>query len=143
MMTRAEHTVFDAANNNALRTDFAVPVDIPAGKEAARLELARLMAATLWQYTEVDDGYGGVTMDYDTPHVCEGVRGSFDAVVAGLSGIPRTDAKIELLAGTLAVEPKRLDKVNIDGGWWRIDEIEVDGAGAWWVLQCSATEAVE
>jgi hypothetical protein len=44
MSAPAEHTVFDAANKNAMRTDFAVPVHIPVGKEAARQELARLMA---------------------------------------------------------------------------------------------------
>jgi hypothetical protein len=62
--------------------------------------------------------------------------------MAGLSGIPRTDAKIELLAGTLAVEPKRMDKLNIEGGWWLIREIEVDPATAMWLCQCFETSAV-
>ncbi|MGB3390779.1 MAG: hypothetical protein WBA88_22680 [Pseudaminobacter sp.] len=101
-----------------------------------------LRNATLWQYSLVDDGYGGQMPGYDAPYLCDGVRGSFESVLAGLSGIPRTDAKIELIAGTLAVEPKRLDKIHIEGTWWIITEIEVDPAKAVWLCQCEATEAV-
>lgn len=101
-----------------------------------------LRPATLWQYSVVDDGYGNQVPGYDTPYACEGIRGSFDEVVAGLSGIPRTDAKIELLASSLATAPNRLDKINIEDEWWIVTEIQLDPAGAWWVLQCSDTEAL-
>ncbi|RUW76946.1 hypothetical protein, partial [Mesorhizobium sp. M1E.F.Ca.ET.063.01.1.1] len=77
-----------------------------------------LRSAVLWQYSLIDDGHGNEVPGYDTSYPCEGVRGSYDAQYAGQSGIPRTDAKIELLAGTLAATPKALDKVYIDGGWW-------------------------
>ncbi|RDL52098.1 hypothetical protein BLJAPNOD_03249 [Ensifer sp. M14] len=100
-----------------------------------------LRPATLWQYSLGDDGYGNEAPVYDTPYACEGLRGSYDAEYAGLSGIPRTAAKIELLAGTLAVAPKRLDKIAIEGGWWLITEIEIDPATAMWLCQCSETSA--
>lgn len=100
-----------------------------------------LRSAVLWQYSVVDDGHGNEVPGYNASYPCDGVRGSYDAQYAGQSGIPRTDAKIELLAGTLAVTPKQLDKINIDGGWWIVVNIEVDPATAMWVLQCSATGA--
>jgi hypothetical protein len=101
-----------------------------------------LHAATLYQYTTVPDGYGGTTTTYDAGHACEGLRGSFNSVIAGLSGIPRTDAQIEILASSLSVTPNRIDKINIEGEWWIITEIQLDPSGAWWVLQCSTTDAV-
>lgn len=99
-----------------------------------------LRTATYAQGEQTFDEYGNPT-DTWTTYPCEGVRGSYDAEYAGLSGIPRTAARIELLAGTLAVTPKRLDKVNIEGGWWLITEIEIDPAGAMWICQCSETSA--
>jgi hypothetical protein len=102
-----------------------------------------LRAATLWHETPGgDDGAGNQLPGTWTDYPCEGVKGSFESVMAGLSGIPRTDAKIELLAGTLAVEPKRLDVIEIEGGYWKISEIEVDPAGAVWLCQCAETTAV-
>lgn len=101
-----------------------------------------LRPAVLWKYTQVPDGYGGYEFTYNTPYTCEGVRGSFESVLAGLSGIPRTHSKIELLADTLAVTPERLDKIAIEGWWFLIENIEVDPAGAVWVCECSATGAV-
>ncbi|MFZ2102988.1 MAG: hypothetical protein WAU86_20735, partial [Oricola sp.] len=101
-----------------------------------------LRSATLWPYSlGGDDGYGNPVPTYGPSVACEGLKGSFESVLAGLSGIPRTAAKIELLAGTLAVAPKRLDKINIEGGWWIIVEIEVDPATAMWLCQCADTTA--
>lgn len=102
----------------------------------------QLRTATLWQYAVIDDGHGNEIPGYDTPYTCEGVRGSYDAQYAGQSGIPRTDARIELLAGTLATTPKQLDKINIDGAWWIVVNIAIDPATAMWVLQCADTSAV-
>ncbi|RRH86448.1 hypothetical protein EH240_36845 [Mesorhizobium tamadayense] len=100
-----------------------------------------LRTATLWQYSLIDDGHGNELPGYDTPYACEGVRGSYDAQYAGQSGIPRTDAKIELLAGTLAATPKALDKVYIESSWWIVVDVAIDPASVMWVLQCSTTGA--
>lgn len=95
-----------------------------------------LRSATLWHETPGgDDGAGNQLPGVWTDYPCEGVKGSFESVMAGLSGIPRTDAKIELLAGTLSVTPLRLDYIEIEGDWWEIQEIEVDPAGAVWICQ--------
>lgn len=100
-----------------------------------------LRPATLWKYSLGDDGMGNEAPVYDTPYACEGLRGSYDAEYASQSGIPRTAARIELLAGTLAVTPINLDKIHIESTWWIIVQVEVDPAGALWVCQCSKTSA--
>jgi hypothetical protein len=99
-----------------------------------------LRSATYAHGEETFDEYGNPSYTWTT-YPCEGLRGSYDAEYAGLSGIPRTAAKIELLAGTLAVTPKRLDKIHIESGWWLITEIEIDPATAMWICQCSETSA--
>jgi len=102
-----------------------------------------LRTATLWHETPGgDDGAGNQLPGTWTDYACDGVRGNFESVMAGLAGIPRTDARIELLAGTLAIEPEREDKIHIDSTWWKISEIEVDPAGAVFVCQCAETSAV-
>jgi hypothetical protein len=101
-----------------------------------------LRAATYWRATSVSDGIGGFTTTW-TSHTCEGLRSAYDAVVAAQADIPRTDAKIELLASSLSVTVAREDKIKIDDQWWIIREIALDPSGAWWTLQCSSTEAAE
>src|SRR5688572_30148332 len=98
-----------------------------------------LRSAVLWQYSEVDDGFGNLVPVYDTPHDCEAVRGSYKAELAGLSGIPRDNAKIEILASSLSVEPVQLDIIEIEDTFWLIENIERDPAGALWVCEGQQT----
>jgi hypothetical protein len=115
--------------------------DIAADVSAALA--GTLRPVTFWPYAlGGDDGFGGEVPTYATSHTCEGVRGAFDAETAQAYGLPVTSAQIELLASSLPVTPKRLDKINIDDGWFIVDEVQLDAAGAWHVLQCSTTEAV-
>ncbi len=62
-------------------------------------------------------------------------------IAAGIGGIPRTDAKVEILASSLSTEPLRLDTLTIKSKWWQITEISRDPAGAWWELQCQSVSA--
>lgn len=101
-----------------------------------------LRTATLWQYSVIDDGAGNEVPVYDTPYTCEAIRGSYDAVYAGQSGIPRTAARIEILAGTLPTTPGAFDKIHIEGSWWMISDVAIDPATALWVCQCEVTTAV-
>jgi len=101
-----------------------------------------LRDGAIWRATVEDDGFGNPVSG---PHVqvgtFEGIRGSFDSVLASVAGIPRTDAKIEILASSATVEPLRTDKLNIESAWWYIEDIEIDPAGAWFTCQCSAASA--
>lgn len=93
---------------------------------------------------EVDGGqdeYGNPLPGAVTNYPFEGIRGSYDAVYAGQSGIPREASKIEILAASITVEPVRLDVLTIEGAWWQITEIELDPAGSWFVCQCAETSA--
>jgi len=111
--------------------------DLKADVDAALI--GTLRPARLWVRETVSDGQGGSFPSYPSSLPCEGVRGSFDSVLAGLSGIPRTHAKIDIIASTLAATPKRLDIIEIEGGFWLIENIEEDPAHAVWVLECETT----
>ncbi|MGO4643240.1 hypothetical protein AB4Z43_32950 [Mesorhizobium sp. 2RAF45] len=74
-----------------------------------------------------------------TPYACEGIRGSYDPITAGIRGIPRDHASIEVLASSLAVEPDETGIVEIENRFWQITHVDVDPATAWWTLECSVT----
>lgn len=101
-----------------------------------------LRTGTLYRLSEGVDEYGNpVPGAWALVGTFEGVRGSFDSILAGLSGIPRTDAKIEILASSAASVPLRQDKLQIEGAWWTITQIEIDPAGSWYTCQCAVTVA--
>ncbi|RVJ82620.1 hypothetical protein [Sinorhizobium medicae] len=110
-----------------------------------RADVTAALTGTLRSGTlrrEVDGGqdeYGNPLPGVVTNYPFEGIRGSYDAQYAGMSGIPREAAKIEILAASITVEPARLDVLTIEGAWWLIVNIEVDPAGSWFVCQCQAT----
>lgn len=102
-----------------------------------------LRDGTLYRLGEGVDEYGNpVPGTWSAVGTFEGLRGSFDSVLASVAGIPRTDAKIEILASTATAQPLRTDKLTMEGAWWSIEEIEIDPAGSWLVCQCRATSAV-
>lgn len=105
---------------------------------AAALD-GELRTATYWRSQIVgDDGYGNPVYGW-TSYSCQGTRGSYDAAYAGLSGIPRTDSRIEIIAATLAVAPQNLDRIFIESAWWVVTKVETDPATAVWVMQCSSS----
>jgi hypothetical protein len=98
-----------------------------------------LRAGTYWRSEEIGiDPFGNPIVDW-VSYPCEGTRGSYDAEYAGLSGIPRDNARIEIIAGTLAVTARNLDRINIEGAWWEIVQVETDPATAVWLCQCAAS----
>lgn len=61
----------------------------------------------------------------------DGMRDSFSATFAAAAGIPVTDARILIIAGSLAVEPRIDDKVQCDGRWFQLRQrVSVDPATA-------------
>lgn len=66
----------------------------------------------------------------------EGIRENFDAAYAAKAGIPVTDVKILIIAGSISVEPKQNDKVQIRGAWHQVRRIlAIDPASASYSLQ--------
>ncbi|MEI9425539.1 hypothetical protein O7A70_30815 [Mesorhizobium sp. Cs1299R1N1] len=98
-----------------------------------------LRSATYWQnaITGYDD-YNQPVFSW-TANACEGIRGSYDPATAGLAGIPRDHASIELLASSLAVEPDETGIIEIEGRFWQIFHVDVDPATAWWTCECAVT----
>ena len=78
--------------------------------------------------------------DADTPTVTmytfNGIRESFNAAFAASAGIPVTDIKILVIAGSLSVDPLQDDKIKIRDQWHQVREVLArDPANATFVLQ--------
>ncbi len=73
----------------------------------------------------------------------EGWHDEYDASWLA-AGIPSTDSRIIILAGSISTEPKQGDLLSFNSAWWRIVAIEaIDPAGATFTLQVNKTEAPE
>lgn len=107
--------------------------------DATRALTGKLQPAALWVHETVPDG-GRPLIVGKTRVKCRlplRWRKSVGALIFGAIPTPA----IELLAASLAPEPKQLDKIAIDGGWWIVKEIALDAAGVMWTCQCAATGA--
>lgn len=72
----------------------------------------------------------------------EGFRDNFTAFYAAQAGIPVTDARILIIAGSILVAPKKDDKVLISGEWYQLRRVvEVDPAGATYTMAGFSIEA--
>jgi hypothetical protein len=61
----------------------------------------------------------------------DGMRDSFNAAFAAAAGIPVTDVRILIIAGSLAVEPRIDDKIQCEGRWFQLrSRVSVDPATA-------------
>ncbi|WP_431014499.1 hypothetical protein [Bradyrhizobium pachyrhizi] len=87
------------------------------------------------------DGAGGTLPGETVSYPFEGVKSNWGIVQAGVGGVPHGDARIEVLASSLATEPVRLDTINIEGGYWLVREISRDPSGTWFELQCESVSA--
>jgi hypothetical protein len=75
-----------------------------------------------------------------TNHGFRGWRDAFDAQWHA-AGIPLTDARIVVLAQSIAVAPVQGDKLNVESRWWQVSRVETDPAGAAWVCQAFEVSA--
>jgi hypothetical protein len=80
--------------------------------------------------TALDD-YGDPVPGTATTYSFDGMRDTFRAEFAVASGIPVTDAKILIVAGSLATIPTKDDQVKIRDQWYQLRRITAqDPAGA-------------
>jgi hypothetical protein len=102
-----------------------------------------LRDGTLYRQGEGEDEYGNpIPGVWESLGTFQGLRANYDAAYAAQAGIPRTAARIEILAASLATAPMRDDRINIEDSWWLITELEVDPADAWFIAECIAASAV-
>jgi hypothetical protein len=65
----------------------------------------------------------------------EGIRNSFNLAFAQAAGIPVTDARIVVIAGSLTTVPEQDDKIELRGAWYQVRSVvEVDPADATYTL---------
>ncbi len=87
------------------------------------------------------DSFGDVVPTAAVTHAFEGIRESFNAAFANQAGIPVTDVRILIIAGSLSVEPLKGDEIFIRSAWHEVREIlERDPANATHILQCFEIE---
>lgn len=67
----------------------------------------------------------------------EGIRESYDAAYRERAGIPQTDVKILVIAGSIRTTPKVGDQIFIQQQWHKVRSIaDIDPATATYTLQC-------
>lgn len=87
------------------------------------------------------DSFGDPVPGAATTFAFDGIRDSFNAAYAAAAGIPVTDVKVLIIAGSLATDPVQGDQVNIRDQWHEVRAIlERDPANATHVLQCFEIE---
>ena len=65
----------------------------------------------------------------------EGIRDLFSAFYAAQAGIPVTDAKVLIIAGSCSTDPRKDDKLLLRGQWMQVRQImSVDPANATYTL---------
>lgn len=97
----------------------------------------KLMRGTLRREVPVGlDANGDLLPPAVQTFTFEGIRSSFDARFAAQAGIPETDVKILIIAGSCRTDPKKDDLTLIRGQWVKIRRIlKVDPADAAYTLQ--------
>lgn len=102
----------------------------------------QLLTGTLRRVVSTSlDSLGDPVPGTATTYSFDGIRESFSAAYAAQAGIPITDVKILVIAGSLSVNPKKDDQIKIEGQWHTVREVlGVDPAGATFELQAYEIE---
>lgn len=88
------------------------------------------------------DSYGDPASPTAATYTFDGIRDNFSKAYAVAAGIPETDVRILVIAGSLSVTPKEEDQINIAGAWYEVRKVlEIDPAGATYTLQAFEIEA--
>lgn len=85
----------------------------------------RLLTGTLRRETPsgVVNGLGDPTGPTVTTYTFDGIVDTFNAAFAATAGIPVTDVRILIIAGSLSVEAKKDDKVKIRNEWFQLRQL--------------------
>lgn len=117
------------------------PLDKIAGIIAKGFK-GKLHIGALWRYTP---GTGTLPNGDPKPgtwakHGFEGIVDEYDDAYRATAGIPATDVKILIIAGSLSVEPRKDDVIHLRGAWYQArGPVKTDPAKAQWTVQGYAT----
>lgn len=111
-------------------------------KEVTKGFKGKLRKGTLRRMVPASFGTDGQVSETPTDYTFDGIRDSFSAMFAQAAGIPITDARILIIAGSLAVEPKQDDQILIDSQWFQVRQmVSVDPATASYTMAAFAIPA--
>lgn len=69
------------------------------------------------------DSYGDPVAGASTTWAFEGMVGTFNAAFAAAAGIPVTDAKVLIIAGSVTTTPEKDDQVKLRSTWYQLRQL--------------------
>lgn len=81
------------------------------------------------------DSRGDPTLRTYTTYNMEGFVDVYTAFYKAQAGIPASDVKILIIAGSLSIEPRKDDQVQFRGTWYQVRQLGTDPGIATWELQ--------
>lgn len=114
----------------------ASPLETAIAKQVASALRGRLLTGTLRRVASSSvDSYGDPIAGAATTWSFDGIVDSFSAFFAAQAGIPTTDVRVLLVAGSLATVPQKDDQVKFRDEWYQLRRlVERDPAGATYVF---------
>lgn len=111
-------------------------------KQVASAFAGRLLDCTLRRVASSSvDARGDLVPGAATLWAFDGIVDSFSAVFAAQAGIPVTDVRVLIIAGSLATVPRQDDQVKVRDQWYQLRRlVERDPAGATYVFAGYAIE---
>lgn len=82
----------------------------------------------------VDSRGDPVTKTYTT-YPLEGFVDVYSAFQKAQAGIPESDVKILVIAGSLSIDPRKDDQIQLRGTWYQVRRLGTDPGIATWELQ--------
>jgi hypothetical protein len=114
-----------------------MPLIDTIAKQIAAGFKGKLNVATLRRDVPNDgvDDLGDPLPAFHREYGFEGIIDTYSQLYKAQAGIPDTDVRILVIAGTLSTVPLRGDQVLIKGGWYQVREVSKDPADATYTLQ--------
>ena len=86
-------------------------------------------------FSGVVDSLGDPTEKTYTTYNLEGFVDTYSAFYKAQAGIPESDVKLLIIAGSLAIAPRKDDQVRFRGVWYQVRRLGTDPGIATWELQ--------
>ena len=103
--------------------------------QVAKAFAGKLLTCTLRRVSfSTLDAYGDPVPGADATWTFDGIVDTFNAVFAANAGIPTTDARLLIIAGSLATVPQQDDQMKVRDQWYQLRRlVEQDPAAATYV----------
>ena len=85
------------------------------------------------------DSYGDPTKTHTT-YTLQGIVDLYSEFYKVQAGIPDSDVKLLIIAGSLSVTPRKDDQVKFRDTWYQVRKVDTDPALATWTLQSFVIE---